>query len=157
MNAQTSINKSTLAPSIESMVDRFADLTQQLEFIEPLVKERDSLRKQLCEYADTQGNTAIKLQGHSHYVSLTPAPLMRNVNNIVGFLEAVGLDRFLTSIKISTTAADKLLTETQKAVLFDVTLGSRRIKDVGQLMPAEQSIQGSKLFNHLMGLSNPIR
>jgi hypothetical protein len=80
---------------------------------------------------------------------------MRTVNNVGGFLEAVGIDAFIGAVKISTTAADKLLSATQKATLFEVTTGSRRVKDTGELMQAVQPRQGAQLFEFLAGMSNP--
>ena len=149
--AQTSVM--TLADK----VDRFVNLTSQLAEVEALVKERDSLRKQLAEHADTMGAGAVKLTGNNTYVSFTKAPLMRNVSNVGLFLETVGLDKFLTAVKISTTTADKLLNETQKTTLFDVTVGSRRVKDTGEMMQVIQPRQGAQLFEFLAGMSNPAR
>jgi len=157
MNAQVKPMPQIAAQTIAEKVDRFVDLTNQLSFVDALIKERDSLRKQLAEHADTIGSGAVKLTGNNTYVSLTKAPLMRNVENIGGFLEAVGLDQFLTAVKISTTVADKLLNETQKTALFEVTTGTRRVRDTGEIMQAVKPRQGAQLFEFLSGLSNPDR
>ncbi len=139
--------------TITDKVDRFVDLTNQLAFVDSLVKERDSLRKQLAEYADTIGTGTVKLTGNNTYVSFTKAPLMRNISNVGAFLEVVGLDNFLTAVKISTTTADKLLNETQKTTLFDVNVGSRRVKDTGVMMQVVQPRQGAQLFEFLAGMT----
>jgi hypothetical protein len=147
----------TATQSIANKVDRFVDLSNQLAFVDSLIKERDSLRKQLAVHADSIGTGAVKITGDHSYVSFTKAPAMRSIENIGGFLEAVGLDSFLTAVKISTTLADKLLNETQKAELFEVSVGARRIKDTGELMQAMAPRQGAELFNFLAGLSNPAK
>lgn len=157
MNAQVKLMPQITAQTIAEKVDRFVDLTNQLSFVDALIKERDSLRKQLAEYADSVGSDAVKLTGNKTYVSFTKAPLMRSVENIGGFLEAVGLDQFLTAVKISTTVADKLLNETQKTTLFEVSVGARRVKDTGEITQAIQPRQGAQLFEFLSGLSNPDR
>lgn len=159
MNAQVkSISMPTVTVQpISEMVDRFVDLTSQLSFVDSLVKERDSLRKMLAEHADTIGTGAVKLTGNNSYVSFTKPPLMRNISNVGGFLEAVGLDNFLTAVKISTTTADKLLNETQRTTLFDVTVGSRRVKDTGELMQTAAPRQGAQLFEFLAGMNTPAR
>jgi len=157
MSAQIKAMPQIAVQSISEKVDRFVDLTNQLSFVEALIKERDSLRKQLAEHADTIGSDAVKLTGNTTYVSFTKAPLMRSIENIGGFLEAVGLDSFLTAVKISTTVADKLLNETQKTALFEVTTGARRVKDTGEIMQAVKPRQGAQLFEFLSGLSNPDR
>jgi hypothetical protein len=159
MNAQVkskSMPQVTVQP-ISEMVDRFVDLQNQLSFVDSLIKERDSLRKQLAVHADSISDGAVKLTGDTCYVSFTKAPAMRSIENIGGFLEAVGLDKFLTAVKISTTVADKLLNETQKAELFEVSVGARRVKDTGELMQAVAPRQGAELFNFLAGLSNPTK
>ena len=151
MNAQLKPQTQT----IEDQIDRFVDLQNQLAFCDALLKERDSLRKQLAEWADSISPDAVKLTGNNSYVSFTKPPLMREISNIGGFLEAVGLEKFLTAVKISTTTADKLLNETQKTKLFETSLGARRVKDSGELVQATKPLQGSKLFEHLLGLSSP--
>jgi hypothetical protein len=147
----------TTAQHISIMVDRFVDLTNQLSFLDSLIKERDSLRKQLAVHADTIGTGAVKLTGDTCYVSFTKAPAMRAIENIGGFLEAVGLDNFLTAVKISTTVADKLLNEAQKVELFEISTGARRVKDAGKLMQAMAPRQGAALFEFLAGMSNPAK
>jgi hypothetical protein len=119
MNAQLK----TQTPSIESMIDRFCELQNQITDVEPLIKERDNLRKQLAEYCDTVSPDAVKLTGVNSYMSFTKPPVMREIKDINGFFEAVGFEAFLASVKISTSAADKLLNETQKAKLFETSLG----------------------------------
>lgn len=74
--------------TIAEKVDRFVDLTNQLSFVDALIKERDSLRKQLAEHTDTIGNGAVKLTGNNTYVSFTKAPLMRSVNGVLAPLMA---------------------------------------------------------------------
>jgi hypothetical protein len=157
MSAQFKIMPQTSVMTLADKVDRFVDLTNQLAFVDSLVKERDSLRKQLAEQADTAGTGAVKLTGNNTYVSFTKAPLMRNISNVGAFLETVGLDSFLTAVKISTTTADKLLNETQKTSLFDVTVGSRRVKDTGEIMQVVQPRQGAQLFEFLAGMGTPAR
>lgn len=155
MNAQTKTMPQVTVQPISEMVDRFVDLTNQLSFVDSLIKERDSLRKMLAEHADTIGGGAVKIVGENSYVSFTKAPAMRNISNVGGFLKAVGLDSFLTAVKISTTTADKLLNETQKAGLFDVTTGSRRVKDTGELIQTIAPRQGAQLFEFLAGMNRP--
>ena len=157
MNTYTKTMPQVTNQPIAIMVDRFVDLTNQLAFVDSLIKERDSLRKQLAEHADTLSDGVVKLTGDTSYVSFTKAPLMRTVNNVGGFLEAVGLDSFLTAVKISTTVADRLLSATQGAVLFEVSQGSRRVKDTGDLMPVTQPRQGAQLFEFLAGMSIPTK
>lgn len=115
------------------------------------------MRKRLAEHADSISSDAVKLTGDKSYVSFSKAPMMRTVNNVGGFLEVVGLDNFLTAVKVSTTVADKLLNETQKSALFDVTIGARRVKDCGELLRAAAPRQGAELFNFLAGLSCPAK
>jgi hypothetical protein len=63
MNAQTKTMPQTTTQSIADKVDRFVDLTNQLSFVDSLIKERDSLRKQLAVHADSIGTGAVKLTG----------------------------------------------------------------------------------------------
>lgn len=157
MNTQAQIMPQISAQPISEMIDRFVDLNNQIAFVDDLIKERDSLRKQLAEHADTVGSGPVKLSGERFYVSFSKAPLMRSVSNIGGFLEAVGIDKFISAVKVSTTEADKLLNETQKATLFDVTVGSRRLKDTGEILQAVPARQGAELFNFLAGMSIPTK
>lgn len=123
------LNSSTLA----NQVDRFAELTLQLKAFDDAVKERDTLRKQLAEFCDSVSSDDVRLTGNRYFVAFTKAPLMRSVSNIAGFFNAVGLERFLSVVKVNTSDADRLLTETQKTALLEATPGSRRLKDVGEL------------------------
>jgi hypothetical protein len=157
MNAQTKTMPQTTVQSISDKVDRFVDLSNQLAFVDSLVKERDSLRKMLAEHADSVGTGAVMLTGHNSYVSFSKPPLMRNISNVGAFLETVGIDSFLTAVKISTTAADKLLNETQKVELCDVSVGSRRVKDCGESVRSAAPRQGAQLFEFLAGMSIPAR
>ncbi len=123
----------TTNENISKMVDRFGWLTAELKAVDDLLKERDTLRKQLADYADSISDGEVKLSGSRYYVSFSKAPLMRTINNIAGFLDAVGLEDFLMAVKVSTTTADKLLSEIQKAALYEVSPGVRRLKDVGAI------------------------
>lgn len=115
------------------IVDGFVELNTQMKAVDKLIKERDELRKRLAEHTNTVSDGVVKLTGYRYYISFSKARIMRTINNIPAFLEAVGLEAFLTAVKINTTAADKLLSPNQKATLFEVSPGVRRVKDTGQL------------------------
>ena len=118
-----------MATSIENLIDRFGELEAQLKGVDALIKERDTLRKQLaeaCDAIDPAGE--VRLIGSQFAVTFGKAPVQRTLSNIAGYLEAVGLAKFLDSVKVSITEADKYLTETQKAELFEIGRGARRLK-----------------------------
>lgn len=157
MNAQTKTMPNTATQPIEIMVDRFCDLSRQLEFVDSLVKERDHLRKLLAIHADSLGDGPIKISGFSNFISFSKAPKMRTIRDIGKFLEVVGISAFIDSVSVSTTKADKLLNESQKVSLFEESAGSRRVKDFGEIIRVAPPRQGAELFNFLSGLSNPDR
>lgn len=57
----------TTNQNISEMVDRFGWLTAELKAVDDLLKERDTLRKQLADYADSILDGEVKLSG-SRYV-----------------------------------------------------------------------------------------
>jgi hypothetical protein len=101
MNTQAKAIPTQSILSILDMVDRYNDLASQLSFVDALIKEKDLLRRLLSEHADTLGTGMIKVLGHTSYISFSPAPQMRTINNVDGYLEAVGLDSFLASARRS--------------------------------------------------------
>jgi glutamate-1-semialdehyde aminotransferase len=116
--------------TIIAMIDRFGELETQLKGIDALIKERDSLRKQLAEQCDTlDSDGEVRLIGERFSVAFGKAPIQRTLSNLSGYLEAVGIVKFLASAKISMTEADKYLNETQKAELLEIGKGARRLKD----------------------------
>ena len=116
--------------NIADLVDRFGALENELKKVEALIKERDELRKRLAEACDEVGEGEVTLQGHAFTVMFSKAPAMREIKpaQFGDYLTIVGIDDFLKSCKVSTTAADKLLGEQDKARLFTVSKGSRRLK-----------------------------
>jgi glutamate-1-semialdehyde aminotransferase len=121
--------------TITAMIDRFGELETQLKGIDALIKERDSLRKQLAEQCDTiDPDGEVRLIGERFSVTFGKAPIQRTLSNLAGYLEAVGITKFLSSVKVSVSEADKYLNETQKAELFEVGKGSRRLKDCAPMV-----------------------
>ena len=89
----------TTNQNIIEMVDRFGQLSAELKTVDDLIKERDTRRKQLADYADTISEGEVKLSGFRYYVSFSKAPLMGIINNIGGFLGAVGLENLITAVQ----------------------------------------------------------
>jgi hypothetical protein len=140
MNAIIKPQASSLAP----LVDRFGELEQQLKGVDALIKERDSLRKQLADACDTlDPDGEVRLIGERFTVTFGKAPIQRTLSNLSGYLEAVGIVKFLSSVKVSISEADKFLNETQKAELFEVGKGARRLKDCAPIAtpsPEDQAL-----------------
>lgn len=132
MNA---ILKSIPAPAstVSDMVDEFVDLHEQVKAFEPIQKRYDQLKKLLADHASQAGSGEVRLAGQTGFVSFTKPPMNRTLNDVAKFFDTVGVDNFIQAVTVSTTKADKLLSASQKAELFTVTEGSRRLKDCGRI------------------------
>jgi hypothetical protein len=124
------------------MVDEFTELHSQVKVFEATQARYDQLKKQLADVASQHSHDQeARLAGNLGYVVFSKPPQTRTITDIAKFFEAVGRDRFIQAVTVSTTKADKLLTATQKAELFEMGKGTRRLKDAGRI--------SSVLFNSL--------
>lgn len=115
---------------IANLVDELGSLSNQLKPYQALQDRHDALRKQLAEYCDAQSSDETTLTGN-HFTAVFSKPTTnRTIEDVAGFLSAVGVERFLTAVKVSTTIATKLLSKTDAAQLFVESKGSRRLKAV---------------------------
>lgn len=116
--------------NIKSMVDRLGDLDSQLKAVDSLLLERDALRKQLAEHADTLSDNEETLRGIHYSVVFSKPPINHSIIDVAGYLNAVGIEGFLGSVKVSVTTATKLLSKNQQADLFVKSKGARRLKAI---------------------------
>lgn len=123
-----------LAQNIYSMVDDFAALDTELKSIDSKIKRHAELKKLLAEYCDSKGDAEMTLSGKHFVVQFSKPVINKTVEDLPDYLEAVGLEGFLKSVKVSTTAASKLLNKTEQERLFVKSRGSRRLKAI---MPKE--------------------
>lgn len=141
---------------IMNLVDELGDLNARLAQFDELDKRRSELKKILAEHCDTLGDTEETLQGKRFSVVFSKPTTNRTIENIGGFLEAVGLADFLASVKVSTTSAAKLLSKTQAAELFVESRGSRRMKAVVEVVqatrPAPEQIAVESFYASLAGI-----
>jgi hypothetical protein len=128
------LNRTPASNSIISdMFDEFCDLHEQVKAFETIQKRYDQLKKLLADHASQVSSDEVRLAGQIGYVSFTKPPMVRAINDVTKFFDAVGVESFIQSVTVSTTKADKLLSASQKAELFTVTEGSRRLKDCGRI------------------------
>jgi len=128
----TNLNKNHATKStaeLSNLVDEFATLHQQMTELKPTIERYEKLKKQLSSEANTFGNGEVRLQGNIGYAVFTKPAVKRTLTSISAFMNAVGLVEFLNCVSVSITKADKLLNESQKAVMFEESIGSRRLKD----------------------------
>jgi glutamate-1-semialdehyde aminotransferase len=137
--------------TLTAMIDRFGELESELKGVDALIKERDSLRKQLAEHCDSiDPDHEVRLIGEHYSVTFGKAPLQRTLSNLSGYLEAVGIVKFLASAKISVSEADKFLNEAQKATLFETGKGARRLKDCAPIAtPSPEELALSRFYETL--------
>lgn len=119
---------------ITELVDEFAELHQRVKAFEATQTRYDELKRQLSAHADTLGDGEVRLSGRVGFVVFGKPINQRSINNIPKFLELVGLQNFFECITVSTTKADRILDAAQKSELFDVSKGSRRLKDCAKLI-----------------------
>lgn len=125
-----------------SMVDEFTELHSKVKAFEAIQTRYDLLKRQLADIANQYSqHQEVRLSGSLGYVVFSKPPQTRAITDITKFFEVVGRDSFINAVTVSTTKADKLLTATQKAELFEVGKGTRRLKDAGRI--------SSVLFNSL--------
>lgn len=134
--------------TLVQMIDRFGQLESELKKVEALIAERDALRKQLSEACDAVAEGEAVLQGKAYSVVFSKAPALRTIepNRFAEYLAIVGLDGFLASCKVSTSAADKLLSEQDKARLYHVTKGSRRLKACVPVVARQSEVTSASDF-----------
>lgn len=113
--------------AITNLVDELGELEQQLSQIDHLIKRRDEVKKLLSE--SCEGNEETTLQSKKFSVVFSRPTTNRTIEreHFGDYLNAVGLEGFMDSVKVSTTTASKLLTKTDQERLFTVTQGSRSV------------------------------
>lgn len=132
------------------MVDEFTELNSQVKTFEATQTRYDLLKKQLADIANQHSqHQEVRLSGSLGYVVFSKPPQTRTITDIAKFFEVVGRDSFIQAVTVSTTKADKLLTATQKAELFEVGKGTKRLKDAGRI--------SSVLFNSLSNALYPVK
>jgi len=118
---------------IAKLVDALGDVNKTLTSYDNLVQRRDALRKTLAEYCDTLGPTDQTLTGERYSIAFSKPIVSRSIDDVAGYLEAVGLTNFLQSVKVSITSASKFLSKTDATRLFVESQGPRRLKAVIEL------------------------
>lgn len=120
---------------IKNLVDELGLLNTKLTTFDELVSRRETIRKQLSEYADTFSDSEVNIQGSSFIATFSKAPVTRElkVEQYPAYLEAVGINGFLQSVKVSVTTATKLLGQADQERLFSTSKGARRLKGVVEI------------------------
>lgn len=134
--------------NIIEMVDRLGDLDAQLKAVDGLLTERDALRRQLAEHADSLSDNEEILRGKRFSVIFAKPPTTRAINDVGAYLETVGVQGFIQSVKVSVSEATKLLSKAGQSRLFVEGRGSRRLKAV-VANSNDSEIAAANFFNSL--------
>lgn len=143
---------------IKNLVDELGGLNAKLSSFDELAKRRDEIKKLLAEHCDLLSSAEETLQGNAYTVVFGKPVINRSIEDIAGFLETVGIQSFLGAVKISTTAASKLLSKTDAARLFVESRGSRRMKAIVETVqvsrPTPETMAVEQFYQSLSGILN---
>ena len=145
---------------IAMLTDELGSLNAKLASFDELAKRRDEVRKLLCEHCDSLGDTETTLHGSAYTAVFSKPVINRSIEDVAGFMNAVGVESFLTAVKISTTAANRLLSKTDAARLFVESRGSRRLKAVVEVAqvtrPTSEQQAVENFYSSLAGIMGSV-
>lgn len=97
----------TAQNEITKLVDELGNVNKTLSTHDASAQRREALRKTLAEYCDILGPTDQTLTGERYSVAFSKPIVSRSIDDVAGYLDAVGLPNFLQSVKVSITVTSK--------------------------------------------------